>query len=287
MHSAVRLRGALVDRITQRWVVASGRPVDFTGSGGWLDGPVGSPDGIGDDWIHQHARRANALLVEEADGGLIPDMGVLDGAGFRAAALHSEVRDFYQRTAGWKLDVWSRWARWAEPGGRAINAIFARRLRQLSLLMDPLDVAYGMDSRVVAVKTAEDSHLGTVWQRTLRATGGTVFGGFYGIVSLPASIRPSIRVVFPLPNGSVTVFLRPEVTPRGGLLLTSPSGRFGDDGAYLVVRPDASDRGWARRIPLPERFHVFVDDDQQLRCDHELRLGPVEILRLHYRLTAA
>jgi len=275
----------VVDRLTQRWVVVTGRRVDFTAQHAWLDGPVGSPHGIGDQWIQQHAARSGAVLVEVADGGLLPDLAALDQPGFRAADLHPAVVDFYERTAAWELDVWPRWARWAEPGGRAMNAIFARRLRQLSLPTDPLDVAYGMHSRIITLRTSADDHLGTAWQRTLRATGSTVFGGFYGIVRLPASAGLSVRVVFPLPNGSITVFLRPQVTSRGGLLLTSPRGGFGADGAYLLVRPDGADRGWARRVGLPERFHVFVDDRHDLRCDHHLNLGRSEILRLHYRLS--
>lgn len=67
-----------------------------------------------------------------------------------------------------------------------------------------------------------------------RATGATVFGGFYSTTSLPGADRPSVRVVFPLPNGSITVLLRPEATPRGGLLLTSPSGDFGDEGRLVA-----------------------------------------------------
>lgn len=284
MHDGVRLPGAFVDRVTQRWVIATGQQVDFTGEHRWLDGPVGSPQGIGEDWIEQHASRVGATAVVEPDAGLVPDMGALDGEGFRSSDLHPTVIAFYERTAGWRLDVWYRWARWAEPGGRAINAVFARRLRQLSLPVDPLDVAYGMDSRVIAIRSADGDHLGTAWQRRLRATGATVFGGFYGIAEPPSAGRPCVRVVFPLPNGSITVFLRPAVRPGGGLSLTSPSGAFGEEGAYLVVRPDAAGSGWARRVPLPERFHVFADEDGTARCDHQLRLGPVEILRLHYRL---
>lgn len=118
----------------------------------------------------------------------------------------------------------------------------------------------------------------------MRATGATVFGGCYGTARLPAADQPSIRVVFPLPNGSLTVLLCPEALPDGALLLTSPPGPFGAPGAYLVVRPEAAAHGWARRVPLPEQFRVFVDDRGDLRCDHRLCLGTAEILRLHYRL---
>jgi hypothetical protein len=93
-----------------------------------------------------------------------------------------------------------------------------------------------------------------------------------------------VRVVFPLPNGSVTVFLRPELTTGGNLCLISPLGRFGDDGAYLIVRDDDGYSAWVRRIPLNERFDVFVDDEGVLRTDHDLRLWRLPVIWLHYRL---
>jgi hypothetical protein len=277
------LRGALVDRATQRWVIATGRPVAIDARS-WLDGPVGAPEGVGDTWIGQHAVRVGASISEDERGGLLPDVRRCDGPGFDASRLRPQIRDFYEVTADWQLDVWSRWSRWAEPGGRLINATFARRLRQLALPLDPLDTAYGMTSRVITFTAPDGEHLGTAWQRTLRTTGATVFGGFYGTVSLPGASRPSVRVVFPLPNGSVTVFLRPEVTATGDLLLTSPRGEFGQDGAYLVVREAGSDHGWVRRVPLHERFDVFLDPAGDLRCDHQLLLRRAEVIRLHYRL---
>ena len=282
----MQLRGALVDRLTQRWVIATGRPIDVADEERWLAGPVGRPEGIGEEWIAQHAALVGAPVSEDRDGGLLPDMRALDGPGFRVQDLHPAVVEFYEHTAAWRLDLWSRWSRWAEPGGRVVNAVFARRLRQLSLPIDPLDVAYGMDSRVLTATASDGTHIGTAWQRTLRATGETVFGGFYGVEHPPEAARPCVHVVFPLPNGSVTVLLRPDVTTVGGLLLTSSGGIFGADGAYLVVRPEGARHGWARRAPLPERFHVFVDDEGQLRCDHQLAFAGAEILRLHYRLAA-
>lgn len=279
----VSLQGALIDRATQRWVIATGRSVSIA-QHRWLDGPTGAPEGIGSEWIDQHAARTGARAVERDDGGLVPDFQVCDGPGFAADRLQPRVRDFYERTARWELELWSRWSRWAEPGGRLVDAMFSRRLRQLALPLDPLQTAYGMDSRVVAFVDAAGHHLGTAWQRILRATDTTVFGGFYGVVSLPGADRPSVRVVFPLPNGNLTVFLRPDVMADGALRLTSPQGRFGEDGAYLVVWPAGQDHGWARRVPLPERFDVFVDAAGDLRCDHQLRFHRAEVLRLHYRL---
>ena len=287
MGRDVVLEGALLDRATQRWVIATGRPVDLAGPDRWLDGPIGAPNGVGEDWIDQYASRQGASLRDDHPQGLLPTFAALAGPGFDVRAVSPTIVDLYENTSTWSMDVWSRWARWAEPGGRLLNALFARRLRQLSLPVDPLEVAYGMHSRVTGLFGPDGDHRGTAWQRTVRSSGTTIFGGFYGVATPPSAGRPSVRVVFPLPNGSLTVFLRPDVTADGGLVLTSPSGRFGTDGAYLLVRPGAGTRGWARRIPLPERFELFTDDDGVLRCDHHLHLGRWKILQLHYRLQRA
>ncbi|MCY4727840.1 hypothetical protein NYO98_16245 [Nocardioides sp. STR2] len=80
------------------------------------------------------------------------------------------------------------------------------------------------------------------------------------------------------------VFLRPTVTDGGGLLLESPRGGFGQDGAYVVV---SDRRAHAARVPLHETFHVHVDADGVLRTDHELRLWRASAVRLHYKLERA
>jgi hypothetical protein len=275
----------LLDRSTRRWVRATGRPVELP-LGHWLDGPSGDRDEIGEAWVAREAARHRGRVVDAGpDAGLLPSMALLDGPGFDASALHPLVLDFYQRTARWRLELWSQWSAPARLGGRAVSALFARRLDQLSLPLRPLDLAHGMSSEVRPVVGADGATVGASWRRRLRATGATVYSGWYGTARLPGSPRPSVRVSFPLPDGRLVVLLRPAVTARGGLLLTSGPGRWGQDGAYLVVQPAGRAAGWARRIPVHERFHVHVDDEGVLRTDHDLRLGAV--LRLHYRLDPA
>jgi len=99
---------------------------------------------------------------------------------------------------------------------------------------------------------------------------------------VPGADRPGVHVAFPLESGNLQVFLRPELVDGGGLLLSSPRGRFGQDGAYVTVVGPAG--AHAARVPLHESFHVHVDDEGVLRTDHELRLGRATAVRLHYRL---
>lgn len=236
---------------------------------------------ISDEWLDREAQRLHDEVVD--GGGLLGDFKALAGKGFDPELLARPVVEFYEQTSQWRLEVWSQWCLFAWPFGWLLSVVFARRLEQLSLPLRPLDAARGMDSTVRRVLRDRDQ-LGAVWIRTLRSTGQTVYSGWYGTATLPNRDRPSIRVAFPLPNGSVTVFLRPDVDSGGALRLSSPRGEFGDDGAYLIVAEPDSPFRWVRRVPLVEDFHVFVDDERVLRTDHTLKLWQIPVIRLHYRL---
>ncbi|GGV13704.1 hypothetical protein GCM10010182_38010 [Actinomadura cremea] len=273
---------ALLDRLTQRWVRTTGRRVDLRDAT-WLAGPRGDRDRVGGSWLRKEAGRLGGRVrAGAADAGLLPSMTVLDGPAFDSGDLHPHVRDFYEHTTRWRVDLWSQWSPWAWPFGWLVSALFARRLQQLALPLRPLDVAHGMTSEVTPVAGPDGTPLGASWQRRLRATGATVFSGWYQSTVLPRVAQPRVRVVFPLPNGRLVVLLRPQVTAGGGLLLTSPGGGWGEDGAYLVV--ERGPGAWARRIPVHERFHVHVDGEGVLRTDHALNLWSIPVLKLHYRL---
>ena len=86
--------------------------------------------------------------------------------------------------------------------------------------------------------------------------------------------------MFPLPNGNVTVFLRPEVRPDGALVLASPIGPFGTEGAYLVVVGSDRETGWVRRVPLAEEFSYRL---MLMAATHRSHVGTLA----HTRLSAA
>src|SRR5258706_10971189 len=129
-------------------------------------------------------------------------MDALAGEGFDPGQLRTEIVEFYEQTSRFRLEVWSQWCPMMWPGGWLIATLFARRLQQLSLPLRPLDAALGMDSKVIALDGA-DRQLGAAWLRTLRASNQTIYSGWHGVVQLPSCQGPSVRVMFPLPNGRV------------------------------------------------------------------------------------
>ena len=270
-----------IDRITQLWVRLSGREVSFEECP-WLRGPVGNPARIADEWLRQEAERQGAVMTEGV--GLLTDMATLAGGGFNPLQLAAPVINFYENTLDWSMEVTHKWSPVALPIGRLLSALFTRRIQQLNFPLKSSDTAHRMDSRLTSLMTKDGVQLGVAWMRTLPSTGQYVYSGWYGTTNLPGSARPSLRVVFPLPNGSVIVFLRPEIGDDGSLILVSPLGAFGDAGAYLVVaRPDQSS-GWVRRVPIVERFVVRSADEKTLFTDHALSLWHLPIIRFHYRL---
>jgi len=272
-----------LDRVTRAFWRAVGRPVDLAGEHAWLDAPMHAGPVIGDGWTADAAAALGGRPVEgRGDAGLLPDMADLDGPGFAAADLRPEIRDFYEHTAAWRMEVWTQWAAAFQPGGELVSRLFGRRVQQLALPTRPLDVAQGMDSRVTVLVDGEGRQRSAAWLRTLRSTGEYVYSGAYSTRRLPGADRPSVHVAFPLEQGNVQVFLRPQVLPGGDLELGSPSGPFGSDGAYVVVR--VGEGVHAARAPVHETFRVYVDRDGVLRTDHELRMWSATAVRLHYKL---
>lgn len=271
-----------LDLATRKFWRATGRAVDLDGGDAWLRAPLGSRGG-GNSWLRaEAARRGGALRDDDPDAGLQPDLEGLSGPGFDAAAVHPMIHDFYTQTARWRMEVWSSWSPLFWAGGELISRMFGKRVQQLALPMRPLDVARGIDGRVSVITDGTGAQVAAGWIRTLRGNGDTVFSGCYSRRTLPGADRASVHVTFPLEEGNVQVFLRPQNLPGGGLRLSSPTGPWGADGAYVLVR----DRGryFARRVPVHETFDLYVDGEQVLRTDHVLRMWNMPAVRLHYKL---
>ncbi len=258
-----------------------GRRIDIRGDHRWLASPTNALEARGDAWLEglESAGRVRPPLV---DDGLLADFSALDGPQFASADVDDRVRDFYERTASWQMEVWSGWNALFAPGGELIARLWGRRVEQLALPVKPLSVSRGMASTVRIVDDEKGERLGAAWVRNLKSDGSKVYSGFYRVAQLQGIEQPHVHVSFPLESGSIQVFLTPRNDADGSFWLHSRSASFGADGAYAVVR--FGENWYAAQPPLRETFHVFTDDDGVLRTDHWLKLGRWQALQLHYRL---
>ncbi|MEQ1603324.1 MAG: hypothetical protein ABL999_00485 [Pyrinomonadaceae bacterium] len=270
-------RGHLADWVTQRWVQLSGKLIDV-GDEQWLDGPIGNTDTIGDSYLSNYQTTKNQKEI-----GLIEDFQVLGSDVFDPNAIAPEIVDFYEHTAQYDLDVWSQWSGIFKPFGWLLNVIFSRRLQQMNMPISPLDTSKGMTSQVVPLTDDNGAHLGTGWLRKLISTGEIIYVGIYSHCRPPKFNGECIKVIFPLPNGSATVVMKPEAHEDGSLMLASVGNGFGDPGFYLIVRKKTL-TAWIKYVKsLKETIHVYLDNGE-LRADHVLKLFGATFLRLHYRM---
>jgi hypothetical protein len=251
----------------------------------WLNGPTGPPR-IGSDFHRSVAAKAGLEVKTGGELGLLPDCALLDGDGFDAGRMHPSVRDFYEHTGRYHLDVWSEWSPLFWPFGWALINFVSRRMEQLNFPMYPLETARGMTSEVEQVVDSSGRVVFTSWLRRNLGSGMVIYSGLYSTASPPGH-RPCVKTVFPVVRGNATVLLRPENQADGSFKLISSGRRFGDPGFYRIT---AASRGrlriWYVR-PLKEIFHVYPDTDGSVRTDHFLSWWGLPVLHLHYHITPA
>lgn len=252
----------------------------------WLAGPLGGPT-IGDLPYEETARAENLTITRNAqEGGLIDDFGALAGPSFDPARVHPTIRDFYENTSGYRLDTWATTYFPARIALWLLVVTISRRVSQLNFPLDGLDTAHGMTSEIILLRDAEGRQRYTGWFRKLQRTGQVIYTGFYMTEQLPECDSRCVKVVFPMPEGNATVLLRPANDDGDGFRLESVGRRFGDAGFYRIQRSGDRLRIWRIRS-LHERFHLYVDSDGFLRCEHDVRFLGFRVLTLHYRATPA
>jgi hypothetical protein len=266
----------------QRWVAWSGREARIFVAP-WLEGPIGGRR-IGAEFYDAYAREAGLKIVRgDPAAGLLPDFGALAGEGFDPEKVHPMIRDFYERTAHYDLEVRSEWSRVLRHPPRTLIYLVSRNIQQLSLPASSPDT--GMSSeliRLIDPTTGATPYTG--WLRRSVTTDAVIYVGFYTTCALPGREGRFVKVVFPLPDGSATVVLRPENRPVGSFALVSDGEGFGDAGYYRVHRgPDDTLR--AKYVPIKEEIHVFVDRTGTLRTDHTLAFWGARFLTLHYEIS--
>ena len=276
-------RGYLTDWTTQLWVRATGSRVDL-GQEPWLAGPTGETREIGSDFFGNFASRQGLKVRTEASAGLMETFSALSGPDFESSSVHPKVREFYEHTSQYGLEVWSEWCGAFRPFGRVLAMIFSRRLQQLNMPLTPLASSRGVSSSVVQLETEAGESRYTGWVRSNRYSGEIMYVGAYSVARVPGYESPCVKVAFPLPNGNATVFMKPKAEPDGSLVLESVGKRFGDPGFYFLVRAGGTDM-WVKFLrTFRERIRIYVEPSGDLRTDHLFTIWRRPFLRLHYHL---
>ena len=157
-------------------------------------------------------------------------------------------------------------------------------MNQLNFPVSSLELAGGMTSEILPMYSASGERVYTGWLRRIAQDGRVIYTGLYSTASPGSFPDPCVKVSFPLPLGSATVFLRPEAQKDGSFKLISSGRNFGDPGFYRMV--EAGKVHWKVRYirTLREYFHVYVDPEGILRTEHHVRFLGLTVIRLHYKM---
>src|SRR5262245_56607712 len=228
------------------WVRLTGKRIAKRDAG-WLDCPMGPPGQIGAEFYNYLAEREQLSIQRASNAGLLPSFDALSGPDFDATKVCSEVRDFYEHTACYRLEAWSEAALSTRFFLWGLTTFVSRRMDQLNFPVSSLELAGGMTSDLLPMVDSSGQRLYTGWLRRLTASDRVIYTGLYSVQRPPGYPNPCVKVSFPLPYGSSTIFLRPQAQPDGSFLLISSGSQFGDPGFYRMVELD-SDHWYVRYI---------------------------------------
>jgi hypothetical protein len=216
------------------------------------------------------------------DIGIVASLDTLAGPSFDPAGIDPLVREFYEHTTRFALDIVPEWRLWVRPGYLLYRTLLARPLGQASVPMSQREAQHGVRSRIDTITgLADRSETIRGWIRSAADTGEPIYVGIY--TTYRREGHGYVSVGFPLPQASFTATLAPSARPGGGLILNSRS-ELDQPGHYLTyIDPGTGSLTTAGVRGFAERLDVYVDGGQ-LRAEHAFWVFGFPFLVLHYRM---
>ena len=207
---------------------------------------------VGTDYVRSLAQVLGGTYTPDvADIGIVASLDELAGPSFDPAGVDPLVREFYEHTTRFALDIVPEWRMWVRPGYLLYRTLLARPLGQANVPMSQREAQHGVRSRIDTITGVEGSPGGlggdqgfvpsqggsggmgppgkerasrapgtgeTVavrgWIRSRADTGEPIYVGIY--TTYRHEGRGYVSVGFPLPQASFTATLLPQARPGAG-----------------------------------------------------------------------
>jgi hypothetical protein len=228
------------------------------------------------------AAQGGTYVADSPDMGIVASLDGLTGPQFDPSQVDPRVREFYEHTTRFSLDIVPEWRLWVRPGYLLYRTLVARPLGQASLPMNQREALRGIRSRIdTVIPAGSDAVSVRGWIRSFADNDEPIYVGIY--TTYRREGRGYVSVGFPLPQASFTATLLPRPRPGGGLTLTS---RGGDDqsGHYLTyIDPTTGELTSLAVHGFAEHLDVYVEEGE-LRAAHAFWVVGFPFLVLHYRI---
>lgn len=238
---------------------------------------------VGTGYVRDLAKVVGGDYQADApDVGIVSSLDELAGPGFDPATVDPRVREFYEHTTRFSLDIVPELRRWGRPGYLLYRTLVARPLGQANVPMNQREAQRGVRSRIDTISRTNDAVISIRgWIRSYVDNDEAIYVGIY--TTYRRGGRGYVSVGFPLPQASFTATLVPQSRAGGGLVLTS---RADDDqaGHYLTyVDPESRDLTTLAVHGFAERLEVYIMDDE-VSAEHVFRVFGLPFLTLHYTI---
>src|SRR5690348_1639059 len=238
---------------------------------------------VGTGYVRELAEVLGGRYVAgAADVGIVGSVSELAGPDLDPAGIDPLVREFYEHTTRFTLDIVPQWRFWVRPGYLLYRAVVARPLGQANVPMNQRETQRGIRSRIDTI-SADGSDVVAIrgWIRSFADTDEPIYVGIY--TTYRHGGRGYVSVGFPLPQASFTATLLPRARPGGGLVLTSRSD-LDQPGHYLAyIDPSTKDLTVLAVHGFAEQLDVYLHDGN-LRAEHAFSIFGLPFLVLHYRM---
>jgi hypothetical protein len=236
---------------------------------------------VGTGYVRELADVLGASYRADApDVGIVASFDELAGDQFDPAGVDPRVREFYEHTTRFALDIVPEWRLWVRPGYLLYRTLLARPLGQANVPMNQRETQRGVRSRIDTISPEPGGPISIRgWIRSFADTDEPIYVGIY--TTYRHAGRGYVSVGFPLPQASFTATLLPRPRPDGGLVLTSRSD-LDQPGHYLTYIDPASRQLTTLAVHgFAEQLDVYVNDGE-LRAEHAFWVFGLAFLVLHY-----
>jgi hypothetical protein len=244
---------------------------------------------VGTGYVRELAETLGGTYLPDADTGIIASLDALAGPDLDPSGVDPRVRDFYEHTSRYRLDIVPEWRAWVRPGYLLYRTVVARPLGQANVPMNQRSAQRGVRSRIDAIRLpASDGSVASEiavrgWIRSYADDDEPIYVGIY--TTYRHGDRGYVSVGFPVPQGSFTATLVPRARAGGGLVLTSRADD-GQAGHYLTyVDPETAALTTLAVHGFAEDLDVFIEDGE-LRATHAFAVFGLPFLVLHYRIAS-
>jgi hypothetical protein len=238
---------------------------------------------VGTGYIRDLAATLGGTYTPAAeDVGIVASLDELTSPDFDPAGVDPLVREFYEHTTRFRLDIEPEWRMWVRPGYLLYRTLIARPLGQANVPMNQRETQRGVRSRIdtITLPGADDVAI-RGWIRSFADTDEPIYVGIY--TTYRSGDRGYVSVGFPVPQGSFTATLLPRSRPGGGLVLTSRS-ELDHPGHYLTyVDPESRELTALALHGFAEQLDVYTEAGE-LRAEHAFWVFGRPFLVLHYRI---